>query len=76
MKKPQTIYIIEVTHRGTGDYAISQEAYFDIQDAINFIDGRADGKIRWVAPFTARGEQYCYHIEVLSCRWQLRNLRP
>lgn len=68
MKKPQTIYIIEVIHRGTGDCAISQEAYFDIQDAINFIDGRADGKIRWVAPFAARGEQYCYDIHCVSCR--------
>ena len=68
MKKSQTVYIIVVTHRGTGDTGISQEAYFDIQDAINFIDKRADGKIRWVAPFCARGDQYDYHIEVLSCR--------
>ena len=68
MKKPQTIYIIEVTHKGTGDYAISQEAYFDIQDAINFIDKRTDGKIRWVAPFCARGDQYDYSIETVSCR--------
>ena len=68
MKKLQTIYIITVTHRGTGDSGISQEAYFDIQDAINFIDGRADGKIRWVAPFCARGEQYDYNIDAVSCR--------